>query len=95
MGETSAEVVETGRAVDHRHTLTHQFLLRIGCAEIIELLAPLVYLVAEVQLNWADGLTGQAECASRDVAAVLLWVAKHAKVNADGAWDEIAVAVST
>ena len=61
MGEGSAEVVEAFAAVKHRHALAHQFLLRVGRAEVIELLAPLVDLVAEVQLDGADRLTRQTE----------------------------------
>ena len=61
VGQGCAEVVDALAAIYHAHTLTHQFLLRIGCAEVIELLAPLVNLVDEVQFDGTDRLTRQTD----------------------------------
>ena len=94
VGEGSAEVVDAAAAVDHVHALTHQLLLQVGGAEVIQLLAPQVDLVAKVHLRWADGLTAVAERAGADVARVLLRVAQHAEVDADRTWDEVAVGVA-
>ena len=95
VGEGSTEVVDATAAVNHAHTFAHQFLLRIGGAEIVELLAPLVDLVAEVHLDGTDSLARQTECAGTDIAAVSLRVAQHAEVDADGTGDEVTVRVST
>ena len=85
------EVVDAATAKDGAHTLTHQLLLRIGGAEVVELLAPLIDLIAQVYLHGADRLTTQTQCAGTHVTRVLLGVAKHTEVDADGTWDEVTV----
>ena len=94
VGQGRAEVVDALAAIDHRHALAHEFLLRVGGAEVVELLAPLVDLVAEVHLHGTDRLARQAERAGRDIARVLLRVAEHAEVDADGAGDEVTVGIA-
>ena len=89
-----AEVIETAAAKDGAHALTHQFLLRIGGAEVVKLLAPLIDLVAQVYLDWADRLTAQTQGAGTHVARMLLGVAQHAEVDADGAGDEVTVRIA-
>ena len=91
VGQGCAEVVDALAAVYHAHTLAHQFLLRIGRAEIVELLAPLIDLVAKVYFDGADCLTTQAERTGADIAGVILSVAEHAEFDADGAGDEITI----
>jgi len=76
-------VVDAAAAIEHTHTLTHELLLRIGCPEIVKLLAPQVDLVAKVHLYGAECLTTVAECAGADIAGVLLWITEHTEVDAD------------
>ena len=94
VGQRRAEVVDAFAAVDHAHALADQFLLRVSCAKVIELLAPLINLVTEIHLDGTDGLARQAERAGRDVAGVSLCVAQHAEVDADGAGDEVTIRVA-
>jgi hypothetical protein len=89
-----AEIVDTAITVDGAHALTHQLLLRVGGAEVVKLLAPQIDLITEIHLDRAHSLTTQTECAGTYVARVLLGVAKHTEVYADGAWDKVAVGIA-
>ena len=68
VSQSRTEVIEPFVAIERAHAFAHQFLLRIGCAELIELLTPQVDLVAQVHLRRAERLTTVAECAGTDVA---------------------------
>ena len=59
VGESCTEIVDARRTINHRHAATHHLLLRVGRAEVVQLLAPLVYLVAEINLDGADSLATQ------------------------------------
>ena len=50
-------IVDATTTIEGAHAFSHQLLLRIGSAEVIELLAPQIDLVAEVYLRRTDGLT--------------------------------------
>ena len=58
-----SHLVESWAAVEHAHAVAHQLLLGIGGAELIQLLTPLVDLVAKVDFDRTYCLTAQAECA--------------------------------
>ena len=88
-------IIDTTAAEEYAHTLTHQFFLRVGCAELVELLAPLVDLVSKVHLDRAYGLATQTERTGADIARVLLCVAEHTEVDADRTGDEITITVAT
>ena len=88
-------LVEAGAAKEQVHAFTHHLFLGVGGAELVELLAPLVNLVAQVDLHRADALTAVAKRTGRDVARMLLDVAQHAEVDAHGAGNEVAVAVAS
>lgn len=68
MSQSRTEVIEAFAAIERTHSFAHQFLLGVGRAEVVELLAPQVDLVAQVHLRRAEGLTTVAECAGADVA---------------------------
>ena len=95
MGKTCTEIVEARRTIEHRHTLTHHLLLRIGGTKIVELLAPQINLVTEVDLDVTYRLTTEAERAGADITAMGLSVAKHAKVDANGARDEVTIRIAS
>ena len=94
MCQGCAEIVDTAITVDGAHALTHQLLLRVGGAEVVKLLAPQIDLITEIHLDRAHSLTTQTECAGTYVARVLLGVAKHTEVYADGARDKVAVGIA-
>ena len=56
VGQRRAEVIETLTAVEGAHALTHQLLLRIGGAELIELLAPHINLVMPRLMPMGPGM---------------------------------------
>ena len=61
-------IVDAAAAEEGAHALTHQLLLWVGGAEIVELLAPHVDLIAQVYLGGTECLTRVAERAGTDIA---------------------------
>ena len=61
MGKSCGKIVEPRRAIEYGHALAHELFLRIGSAELTELLAPQINLVAQINLGRTDGLTRVAK----------------------------------
>ena len=95
MCQCSAKIVDALVAINHAHAAAHHLLLRIGRTEIVELLTPLINLVAQVYFDGTDCLTTQTERAGADIARMLLGITQHAEINADGAGDEVTVRITT
>ena len=55
-GHSCTQIIHGSVAKDHVHALAHQFLLLVGRAKIVELLAPLVNLVSQVNLHGTNRL---------------------------------------
>ena len=88
-------IVDAFVAIDETHAFAHQFLFFVGSAKFVELLSPFVDLVTQVYLYRAKALATQTQGAGRHVSGMFVWIAQHAQVDADGARDEVAVAVTS
>ena len=94
MSQCCTQVIDTLAAINHTHTFAHHLLLWVGCAELIELLAPQIDLITQVHLGRTERLTGVTQGAGTHVARVLLWITKHTEVDTDGTWNKVAVTVT-
>ena len=62
--------------------------------ELRQLLSPLIYLFAEVDLGRAYIGAREAERACRHIVVIFVGILEHAQIDADGSWNEIGVAVT-
>ena len=68
VSQSCSEVIKAFAAIERTHTFAHQLLLRIGGAELVELLAPQIDLIAKVYLRRTERLTTVTERAGTDIA---------------------------
>ena len=94
-GQGGGGIVDATTAVERTHALTHQFLLGVSRAELIQLLAPLVDLITQVDLDRANRLATVTQRAGTDITRVLLSITQHTEVDADRTRNEIAVTIAT
>ena len=77
------------------HTCRRHLLHAIGVAQRVELLTPLVDLGREIDLDGTNIVARHTERACRAVVVVGIAVLEHTEIDADGAWDEVGVGISS